>query len=245
MGSRCGWPDQGPNDRAFHLAVSPSPVDSEALRQAGDEWTAQLGQADRDHRPPVIGCFVGTYSSRIDLLSIVDGANLLGREQRQALRIVICGKGDLEAELVARSADNTAIILAGWQSAPKIAALMARSSFGILPYPNTPDFLASFPNKVGEYLMAGLPVMTGLAGATGDLLNRHELALPYQIGDARSVADRLSAIIGAPGAPEVHQRAADLGAEHFNPGRIYPAFADWLEQLAKPNAVPSMEALTA
>lgn len=237
--------DRGPRDRAFHLAVSPSPVDPEALHQANEEWTAQLDHADREHRPPVIGCFVGTYASRTDLLSIVDGANLLDEAQRQALRIVICGKGDLEAELVSRSAGNPAIILAGWQSAPRIAALMARSSFGILPYPNTPDFLASFPNKVGEYLMAGLPIMTGLAGATGDLLNRHKLALPYQVGDARSVAERLSAIINAPVDANVHQQAADLGAEHFNPARIYPAFADWLEQLAKPNTVQSMEALTA
>lgn len=221
-----------PQDRAFHLAVSPTPVDADALRQADDEWSVQLGDANRTNRQPVLGCFVGTYASRTDLLTIVDGVNLLNEQQRQALRIIICGKGDLGAELAARAAGNQAIILAGWQSAPKIAALMARSSFGILPYPNTPDFLASFPNKVGEYLMAGLPVMTGLAGVTGELLTRHGLALPYQVGNPASVAERLTSIIAADGDPAVHDRAASLGAEYFNPTHIYSAFADWLEQLA-------------
>ena len=233
-----------PMDRAFHLAVSPTPLDSEALRQADNDWSAQLGVANRANRRPIIGCFVGTLALRTDLLTIVDGANLLNEQQRKALQIVICGKGDLEAELAKRCAGNPAIILAGWQSAPKIAALMARSSFGILPYPNTSDFLASFPNKVGEYLMAGLPIMSGLAGVTGTLLAQNALALHYQVGSPQSVADRFGAIIATGADPAVHQRAAALGAAHFNPDHIYPDFADWLEQLAERNSAKSTKVLT-
>lgn len=234
-----------PNDRAFHLAIAPTPVDSAALLEADTDWRVMLGNLDRSTRQTILGCFVGTYASRTDLLTIIDGVNMLEEKERLGVRLVMCGKGDLEAELAARASGNPAIVVMGWQSAPKIAALMARSSFGILPYPNTPDFLASFPNKVGEYLMAGLPVLTGLAGATGNLLAQNDLALAYEVGNPQSVAYRLRRIIADGIDPIKHQRAAALGKEHFNPAQVYPAFADWLEQLAAGNSTKATGARTA
>ena len=179
-----------------------------------------------------MGCFAGTFASRTDLRTIVAGANLLNAAQRQSIRIVLCGMGDIHDDLSELAKGNEALTMAGWRNAAEVAELMKRSDFGILPYPNTPDFLASFPNKVGEYLLAGLPIMTALAGVTGELLDEEGLALRYGVGDAESVHACFERLIAKRGTLDLSSKAHSVGSKHFDPRKIYPEFADWLEKLA-------------
>ncbi|MFM6854026.1 MAG: glycosyltransferase [Sphingopyxis sp.] len=226
-----------PLDRAFHLTVSPTQIDAQAMAQSDALWDDMVGNNDQDR--PIIGCFAGTFATRTDILTVIDGANALSPEERARIRIILCGKGDLADEMARRAQGNPAVVIAGWRNAADIAALMARSDFGILPYPNTPDFLASYPNKVGEYLLAGLPILTGLQGVTGPLLDAHGLGLRYTPGDVASVAGQLRSLLAAPASATLRDHARAIGRQHFDPTRIYPAFADWLESLASCAKLPA------
>ncbi len=215
-------------DRVVHLTVSPVAPSDAAVAEGAETWAEMLPADWRG----VIGCFAGTFASRTDLLTIVDGANLLSEEERQRCRIILCGKGDVEGELRQRAAGNPAVIIAGWRNVAEIAALMQRSQFGILPYPNTPDFLASYPNKVGEYLLSGLPILTGLNGVTGALLGAEGVGLRYEVGNAASACAALRSVLAAaPSAAQCAQCRA-VGQRLFDPKTIYPSYADWLETLA-------------
>lgn len=214
-------------DRAFHLTVSPEHFTREQLDKAGVYWDEKLG----DCAGKLIGCYAGGLASRLDLHTALDGLDLLHDTERSRIRIVFCGRGDLADEVALRAKRNPAIVAGGWRSGPELRALMARSHFGLLAYPNSRDYLMSYPNKVGEFLSAGLPIMTGLNGLTGNLLDQAGVRLSYLAGSPESFAqklreidsDRLQAMRGA---------AKGLGEANFAPAQIYSSFADWIEQHA-------------
>ncbi len=218
------------NDRAFHLAVSPARPSTDLVNDGHRFWAKVL---DSSARNCLLGCFAGTLASRLDLNSVIDGLDLLDKEERGKIRIILCGKGDLEVKIKMRAKRNPALIFGGWRNAGDLAALMEICAFGILPYPNSTDFLASFPNKVGEYLLAGLPIMTGLKGVTGELLEANSLKIGYQQGSPASFAQALRGLLNDNSLQNNAGNARRVGSHYFNPSHIYPAFADWTELLAK------------
>ncbi len=216
-------------DRPFHLAVSADAVSAADLSAAQHHWDNMIGPVDGKVR---IGCFAGTLARRLDLETMLDGLDQLSDEERACVRIVLCGNGDLQPEIEKRAARNPALVFGGWCNRAQLAALMERSDFGVLPYPNSADFLASYPNKVGEYLMAGLPILSGLRGTTGTLLDAAGLRLGYDVGNAQSFANGIRSVLSNGISSTMATKATALGAELFDPARIYPEFADWLEQVS-------------
>jgi Glycosyl transferases group 1 len=216
-------------DRPFHLAASQEPISASEREQAQTFWDGLIGPRDAQVR---MGCFIGTLAKGLDIQSLLDGLDLLSADEGARCRIVICGKGDIKTEIERRAAGNPRLIYGGWCNRAQLAELMDRSDFGVLPYPNSPDFLASYPNKVGEYLMAGLPILTGLEGATGALLEEAGLKLSYQVGNPQSFAASLRTIIARQNLPDLAASARRLGEMKFDAKRIYPAMADWLEAIA-------------
>lgn len=221
---------RSPADRAFHLAVPYSPVTQEDLQSAKSFWTKLMG-APTPHVACV--CFGGTMSHRLDISTIVKAALELSAADTKQIRLVFCGKGDSEGALRQLAGTAPHIFFAGWRSAAELASLMSRSHAGLLPYPNTPDFLASFPNKIGEYLSASLPIMTGLEGITGELLSTRKIGIHYQVGNATSARDALQRIARRQATSERQRISArKTYTELFDPAIIYPAFADYIEGLA-------------
>jgi Glycosyl transferases group 1 len=225
--------EKGAKDRPFRLTVSSTKISDEARLQA-QMTCSELLKEDRPNR--LYGCFAGTLSTRLDLTTLLDGLDLLSAEERDQLRIILCGKGDLDSEIRQRCKGNTALIFAGWRNSAELAVLMQRSDFGILPYPNTDDFLASYPNKVGEYLLAGLPIMTGLKGLTGALLEKYELKVGYSVGNAHSVAHCFRRmLLEKADLRDKRATAEAVGNDQFSPKLIYGEFSDWLEGLQEGN----------
>lgn len=222
---------RAPVDRSFHLAISPAPISLESLADAATEWEAALGPANPSR---FIIVFAGTISERMDFDTVIGAVTALPEHLQSKLRLVICGNGDARARLMERAAGLAAVHFPGWKNAAQLRALMERADAGLLPYPDTADFRASYPNKVGEYLSFGLPVITGLGGITHAKLAAHNLLLSYTTGDAAGLARSLASWLAEPA--EVRARAAQarsLFAKEFDPTRIYPAYALWLEQFEK------------
>jgi glycosyltransferase involved in cell wall biosynthesis len=220
----------GQYDRAFHLAVDPGAPDPALLAKADQLWDA-LGLR---RTPGITQCyFGGRLSGRTDMRALVMGAMLLSAEERTRIRLVICGSGDIERELRAIAAGASHIVLPGWRSAAELQALLGRSDVGLLPYKSSPDFLASFPNKVGEYLASGLPILTGLGGLTGELLEKHGIGIFYQEGSPASAATSLRRIVSEPAALRaMAERATAVYRQHFDPRKIYLDYCGLIEELA-------------
>ena len=146
-----GKRERGTLDRAFHLAVDPTPPDENALKEAEKMWDKAGISNDEDY---IVGCFAGVFSKRNDVDTILKGAIDLSDEEKKKIMLVICGRGELEEDFRQLAQGQPHIIIPGWRSASEINILLQRSSFGLLPYLSSIDFQLSFPNKVGEFLYA-------------------------------------------------------------------------------------------
>lgn len=219
----------GELDKPFHLSVSPDSPDEDDIALARRSWQQQFGELDDD---ALICCFAGSLSERLDLSTVLAAAEVLADKDESGYRIVLCGNGDQRDLVAEKASKNPVLIYPGWCDRAELASLMQISNCGLLPYPNTADFLASFPNKVGEYLMASLPVLTPLNGATDRMLTPHGLKIAYKEGDHTSLVAALRELRKHGSKDDLRAKARKLGREHFNPEYIYPAFADWLERVS-------------
>jgi glycosyltransferase involved in cell wall biosynthesis len=222
----------GADDRVFHLTLSQTEHDPAKVAQADGCWDGLLGDLPAGTK---IGVYAGSLSRRYDLLTVARSLSELSAEEKARLRIVICGDGDVSEELARLAADEPSLIVPGWRSGAELYALLKRADFGIIAYPASPDFLITFPNKVGEYLSYGLPVVSGIDGVMGSMLGKLDLLLRYEAGDPKSAADLFRRILGGGTLIDDDQtarRARDAFHAYFDPEQIIPAFADYVEALA-------------
>lgn len=217
-------------DIPFHLAVNPATPPETEIKDAESFWDHN-GITEKEDQ--VIGCFAGMLSERYDLFSLVEGALLLNEKERAKIKIVLCGVGDAEADLKALAGDAPHIHFAGWRGAAELHTLLRRSDFGLLPYFSTDDFKISYPNKLGEYFSAGLPVLSCLKGISGNLITENNIGLMIDEGNAQSYADVF--IHAIQNKAELHAMAPKAKAiydDMFNGEKIYPALGDYIERFA-------------
>lgn len=219
--------------RVFHLAVDPCQPAPERIEEAESYWTS-LGVIDDGST--VILSYAGAFSERYDLDTLVRAACDLPMEYKNRLKIVLCGRGDMSVPLRHLAAGQPHIILPGWRSASEIRVLLGRSHVGLLPYRSTKDYVCHFPNKVGEYLSAALPILTGLTGQTRQMLGERGIGYFYDECSVQAakqalihVVDSREALLG------VRAKALEAYADLFDPQRIYPEYCRFLERLADRN----------
>jgi glycosyltransferase involved in cell wall biosynthesis len=212
-------------DRVFPLAYS-LPGRTDAARAAGREWLAAHGVGDAS----VVCVFAGTLGRTYDLAPVLQAASALGSVEGSPFRFVICGDGERAAEwrLKARGLSNVAFT--GWLDQARMRDALMGADIGLAAYaPAAPQGL---PNKVIEYMAAGLPVVSSLDGETAELLERHECGVSYAAGDGGALRDALERLA----APELRERLARNARREFQAGfeaeTIYPQLASYLENAA-------------
>jgi len=182
-------------------------------------------------------CFFGSLSWTMadEMFTVIEAARQL-QMQGDNTQFVICGSGEnLDAYRKAAQGCNN-IVFPGWVDAPQIRVLMEMSSAGLLPYRSRADFARSIPNKVAEYLSAGLPVISSLRGVTEHLLEENDCGVTYQNGDASSLFQLLRAL-GSDGQ-RMHtmaRNAASLFARRFDASRVYDEMGTYLQDVVSVN----------
>jgi glycosyltransferase involved in cell wall biosynthesis len=172
----------------------------------------------------------GNLSARVDIMTAIKAAESFTQSDEEAPMLVVCGKGDLETEIAAAAQDCPTLFFAGWRSAAELKILGERSVAGILAYSNVPDLMASFPNKIGEYLSYGLPVITCLKGETHRLLGQEKVLIPYVEGDIASAANAMRLASTHPRCT-MQKQTISAYERFFDSRRIYAAFADHIENI--------------
>lgn len=221
---------RGAWDRVFAMAYQrPSYSDAEQA-EAETFWRARGVIATPQ---PRIACFVGNLSRRSAraLVGIAKAFCAMPQSVRREWRLVLCGTGDLVPELQEAASREPGIILPGWINAVQIWTLMRRSMCGLIPYENVPDLLAGYPNKFGEYLSAGLPILSLLRGAVGESIQRNNCGWvsngPVHAASAFEDIARDQNAWNAKSAA-----AAALFSREFDARVVYRDHADYVERLA-------------
>lgn len=215
-----------PSDGVFPLGYAPEqgvsdPAAAVSLKEKGISLT----------KP--IAVFVGSWGNTYDLGTLLDVAEL--SVDRAPLQIVIAGGGDQENMVRARASELSNVILPGWLSKTEIATLLAHATIGLSPYP--PNAPQGLPNKLFEYMSAGLYQISTLGPEAASVLSEGNAGLTVQAGDPVAFAQALHQTCGKPSLAESRQAIKDYFNQNFHADTIYPAYVDFLEELVKENSL--------
>ncbi len=227
--ARAGRP-RSPRDRSFHLGYSAAPPPEAALREAEAFWDARnVRTGDGEFRV----AFFGALSRQFDLDTVLTAVRRLGGQGRR-FRVLLCGEGDRRASYERSSGDlRDLVVFPGWITAPQIWVLMRRCSIGLAPYVNTANFQGHIPNKVIEYLSAGLPILSSLEGACARLLSQEGCGVSFGCGDAGSLVSALDELLrDPPRLRPMADRAAALYEARFRADQVYGDMVRYLVDVA-------------
>jgi glycosyltransferase involved in cell wall biosynthesis len=210
-------------DKVFVHAYQRPRYDTAALEDAAAFWRAKGVRLDGSQQ---VMCYFGMLTEQFPFNVLLDGIASLPADLRHNLRAVICGPGSQFAALSSRAAHELPeVVVAGFVDGPKIAALMQGSAAGLLPYPDRKDLMMSYPNKVGEYLSAGLPILSSLGGFSARLIANENVGIKVTPSGA-SWGQALTTLLTETETREtMRANARRLYASMFDADHVYDAFA--------------------
>jgi glycosyltransferase involved in cell wall biosynthesis len=224
-GLECAHRSATARDQVYPLAYS-LPPRTETDRAHGltvlDRYGVKSGA--------VVCLFAGTLGRTYDLGPVIECARRLASEQAVSpFHFVICGDGERAAEWRERAANLPNMSFTGWLAQDDMRAALAGADLGLAAYANQAP--QGLPNKIIEYLAAGLPVLSSLKGEAEQLLARESCGVTYEADNATSLHSALL-LFASPDTRATHARNARRAFEtDFQAETVYAALATFLTQL--------------
>lgn len=228
--SYLGWALQlahrprSPNDRVFALGYPSGPQssgeasDMERLAQSGVDFSKK------------ICLFVGTFGRTYDLETVIAAAELCQGAGLDQVQFVLSGSGTQEADLRARSFGLKNVAFTGWLGSADIGVMMDNAWVGLCCYVG--DAPQVLPNKIFEYMSAGLPMISSLRGEAEELLRSEGCALTYSAGAAADLVAKVRQLADTPGLYDAMKQAClTLFEARFSARRIYPSMVRHIEEV--------------
>lgn len=158
-----------------------------------------------------LAVYAGTHGRANGLDQLLDAASLLQARGERRLRLLLVGEGSekprLRAEAAARGLLNVSFL--GPLPKRQLAALLAGCQVGLQCLAPVPEFAEwTAPNKLMDYLAAGLPVVANLSGRAERLLAEGPCGIALPPGDAAALADALGWLAEHPAQRAAMGRAA-------------------------------------
>ncbi len=137
--------------------------------------------------------FAGTLGAANGLDAVVDAAGELKRRGEAGIRFVFIGKGGERERLMGRTRSEGLEHSISWidiMSKWELARHLPRFDVGMMILANVRGFYtATSPNKLFDYLAAGLPVLNNYPGWVADMLTENDCGRVVPPGDAAAFAD--------------------------------------------------------
>jgi glycosyltransferase involved in cell wall biosynthesis len=216
-------------DAVFPLGYS-RPVRSEAdFRDA----SASLVARGVDPRKTICW-FVGMFGRTYDLLTVIEAARVLQAREAQDIQFVLSGQGDDYEKLLHEARGLPNVVFTGWINAPQIAWLMGAAKIGLMAYAKGAP--QGYPNKLFEYMAAGIPIVSCLLGETESLLRDGDCGLTYQPQDARELVAAVESLAGDEARRrQMARNCLRLFETRFQAEKIYDEMIVHLERLVRRN----------
>ena len=212
-------------DHVVHLAYDSTPVGAEDAKQAQLLWESYGLAKDK-----CIVSYIGTISNRIgDFDTLIEAAKECSDPK---IVFVFCGTGNYVEELNEKTKDLNNVVLPGYRNRAELQVLLSMSTFGLLAYRNTDDFIDSLPNKFGEYLSTGLIILTSLQGLSKTKVEENACGAYYDSADTlistiESIKNDRAKV------KQMSDNALDLFHAEFDASTVYTEFSNFLESLTR------------
>ena len=224
---------RGPLERAFPLVYASEVSSEDKIGAATAWWRAHGVEGDAT---TIVGCYFGALTSRADFDTPIRALRQLPDALRGRVRLVFCGRGEAETAIRQEASGLGEVIVPGWIDAAHIRALMRLSTFGILPYRPTLDYVRSLPNKVFEYLSGDLLILTSLRGEIERLLADFPCGLLYDAGRPETFRDALINLASSPDLVVRMRSQARAAAAKFDVRASCQAFEAFVLEVASVKA---------
>jgi glycosyltransferase involved in cell wall biosynthesis len=213
-------------DDVFPLTSFPVSVSEADSVRARDEWK-RLGVTQETRN----FCYFGSFTSMVDMTTVVAAAERLAG--RNDIRIILCGLGDDFERIKASAEGLETLVLPGWVDAASMRVLMKMSAAGLAPYRDRQDSVSSLSNKVIEYLSFGLPVVAGVGGLLGEMIDSESCGLKYREGDVNGLVDAIVQLADSDHLrARLSRNAKAVYDREFDPSKVYERFARHVERVA-------------
>ncbi len=177
--------------------------------------------------------FVGTFGLTHAPWVVLDAA----RQLPHHFAYVLGGDGDEAGALRRAAADLPNVFLPGWLSLQDRAALLRVADVGIAP---TDQPLPILPNKVFDYLAAGVPVLSQFPGPLERLVVAEGIGLHAPPGDRAAFVAALARLLtDADLRHRCARNARRVFKARFDQRRTMTAFADHVECVARAGRRPN------
>ena len=171
----------------------------------------QSGGAVRVPRDTITVAYLGLLEVARGIGELVDAMGILRAEHGDRFRAVIVGGGRDAALFASRARDagllDTTVTFRGLLPHAEALSVISAADIGVIPHHATELWNSTIPNKLFDYMAAGLPVISSDTTPCARVIGETKCGEIFRSGDARSMAD---AILRA-STPDALPRMAEAG----------------------------------
>ena len=176
-----------------------------------------------------LAVYIGTFGQSYELPLIIEAARILQESGNDEVCFILAGTGDREPVLRQMAQNLRNLVITGWIDSNEIQELLNRAWIGIVPCRSV---IGALPNKIFEYLSAGLPIISSLEGEMAEAIEKYSLGINYQVGDLRGFLQALEWFLNNPEQGEkIAQNALSYFYEYGDADKIYLRYAEHIENL--------------
>lgn len=195
-----------------HIAERFVPIARASLPVVNYPLESELGLAPQARREPATFCFAGNITRQRGAVEMVRAAALAD------CSLLLAGpiEPGLQAELEAMPEWKHATYL-GQVSREQVHMMMARSVGGLLFYHPEPNHVNALPNKLFEFMSAGLPVLCSDFPFWQTMVEREGVGHTCSPFDVEAIAAAMRKVISDPaGAERMGRKGRDLVVNRFS-----------------------------
>lgn len=221
-GLRYGHRGKTPRDKVFPLGYQKSKMNEDELSHNAN----LLLKVGIDPLKKSVW-YVGTFGQTYDLATIIKSARKL-EKTRKDIQFILTGDGEKKEEWLKLADQLNNVIFTGWVGKSQLAYLSSIADIGLMAYShNAPQGL---PNKIFEYMSAGIPILSSLRGETKDFLSEHQIGFSYEPNDVESFIGRLTLLIDdSLLSKEMGSRGKALFEREYSADVVYKELISYIE----------------
>jgi glycosyltransferase involved in cell wall biosynthesis len=182
------------------------------------------------------GKYVVTYAGALgmanDIPTILSAAEKLKDRPDIHFAIVGDGKERQKLERHRQQKDLKNVTFTGPKLKCDMPGILAVSDVCLATLMDIPMFKTTYPNKVFDYMAAGLPTVLGIDGVIRDVVESARGGIFVPPGDAAALADAVVKLYGNPGLAKAMGSSARLYVvKHFNRNHQAEQFINLIESI--------------